>query len=178
MPSPLTNPLLQSGTFFLGQSNQPLPEDPEGLRSSFLTMVGQSKADRWQLLLDSTIQEFRELAAVLIIGSAIAACIQVFMPREVIVNLGQGNVSSILAMMLLATIVSICSTVDSFFALSFSSLFTTGSIVSFLVFGPMIDLKAIGLLGSVFKSRAIFYLMTLAGTMTFLAALVLNLYII
>jgi uncharacterized membrane protein YraQ (UPF0718 family) len=178
VPNPLANPLLQSGTFFLGQSNQPLPEDPEDLRSSFLAMVGQSKGDRWRLLLDSTLQEFRELAAVLIIGSAIAACIQVFVPREMVVSLGQGNVSSILAMMLLAVIVSICSTVDSFFALSFSSLFTTGSIVSFLVFGPMIDLKAIGLIGSVFKPRAIFYLMALAGTMAFLVTLVLNLYIV
>jgi uncharacterized protein len=99
-------------------------------------------------------------------------------PRELVLSLGQGPVSSIVAMMLLAAIVSICSTVDSFFALSFSSAFTSGSLVAFLVFGPMIDLKGIGLLGSVFKPKAIFYLFALAALMTFLSALVLNLYIL
>jgi uncharacterized protein len=91
--------------------------------------------------------------------------------------LGQGPVSSITAMMLLAGIVSICSTVDSFFALSFASMFTTGSLVAFLVFGPMIDLKGIGLLSSVFKPRAIAYLFGLAALMTFFAALILNFYV-
>jgi hypothetical protein len=171
------SPLLQSGTFFLGQSNQALPDDASGIQAAMMAMSGQS-TNRWQLLMEGVIQELRELTAVLVIGSAIAAAVQVFIPREVVLGLGQGNVSSIVAMMLLAAIISICSTVDSFFALSFASLFTTGSLVAFLVFGPMIDLKAIGLLGSIFKPRAIFYLLMLAGTMTFLAALFLNLYII
>lgn len=169
--------LLQSGTFFLGQSNKALPEDAAGVQAALLDMGGQSTGTRWRLLLDSTIQELRDLAAVLVLGSAIAAAVQVFIPREVVLSLGQGNVSSILAMMLLAVIVSICSTVDSFFALSFASTFTTGSLLAFLVFGPMIDLKGVGLMGSVFKPRAIFYLLALAGGMTFLAALVLNFYI-
>jgi uncharacterized protein len=158
-----SNPLLQSGTFMLGGGNLAEPE--------------QTVKDRLQLLLDTMVQELRELGGVLILGSAIAAVIQTFVPREVVLGLGQGSVSSITAMMLLAGIVSICSTVDSFFALSFSSAFTTGSLIAFLVFGPMIDLKGIGLLSSVFRPRALFYLFALAGGMTFLAALVLNLYI-
>ncbi|MBE9028325.1 permease [filamentous cyanobacterium LEGE 11480] len=168
--------LLQSGTFFLGQSNKALPEDASGMQAAMLAMGGQ-RISRWQLLLDSMIQELRELAAVLVIGSAIAAGIQVFIPREVVISLGQGNISSIIAMMLLAALVSICSTVDSFFALSFASMFTTGSLIAFLVFGPMIDIKGVGLLSSVFQPRAIFYLLALAAAMTFLSALVLNFYI-
>jgi uncharacterized protein len=170
------NPLLQSGTFFLGKSQQPLPQDAIGIQVALASGSGQP-SQRWQLLLEGMVQELRELGAVLVIGSAIAACIQMFIPRELILGLGQGNVSSIVAMMLLAAIVSICSTVDSFFALSFASLFTTGSLVSFLVFGPMIDLKGIGLLSSVFKPRAIVYLLALAAMMTFIAALILNLYV-
>jgi uncharacterized protein len=167
------NSLLQSGTFFLGQSTQALPKDATALEAA---LTGK-KNRRWQLLFESMVQEFRELAAVLVLGSAIAAILQVFVPRDWVLSLGQDNVTSILAMMILAAIVSICSTVDSFFALSFSSLFTTGSLLAFLVFGPMIDLKGIGLLSSVFKPRAIFYLFSLAGLMTFIAALVLNFYI-
>jgi len=75
-------------------------------------------------------------------------------------------------------VVSICSTVDSFFALSFASTFTSGALLAFLVFGPMIDLKNISLLLTVFKGRAILYLFALAAQLTFLLWLVMNFYIL
>ena len=74
-------------------------------------------------------------------------------------------------MMLLAAIVSICSTVDAFFALSFASTFTTSSLLAFLVFGPMIDIKAVGLMLSIFQPRMIVYLFALAGQLTFILAM-------
>ena len=171
------SPLLQSGTYFLGQSNQPLDAAAE-LQAAAIAATATDKpfAYKLNLMLESLIQETRELGGVLILGSALAAVIQVFVPREAVLALGQGPVSSIIAMMMLAAIVSICSTVDAFFALSFSSLFTTGSLLAFLVFGPMIDLKAIGLMLSIFKPRAIFYLFSLAGLLTFLFGLLVNLY--
>jgi hypothetical protein len=133
--------------------------------------------DRLRLLLENTVQELRELGGVLVLGSAIAAAIQVAVPREVILSLGQGPVMSIVAMMLLATVVSICSTVDSFFALAFASTFTSGSLLAFLVLGPMVDLKAIGLMLSIFRTRAIVYLFGLAAQLTFLLTLFVNLQI-
>jgi len=78
----------------------------------------------------------------------------------------------------LAGLVSICSTVDSFFALSFASTFTSGSLLAFLVFGPMIDLKGVGLLLSIFKPRAVIYLFALAAQLTFLLTLFINLHVI
>ena len=138
------------------------------------TALPKTLCGRLRLFLENTFQELRDLGAVLVLGSAIAACIQVFVPRELILNLGQDSVSSILAMMLLAGVVSICSTVDSFFALSFAGSFTSGSLLAFLVYGPMIDLKAIGMLLSVFKPRTIFYLFILISQCTFLASLWIN----
>ncbi|NDJ18622.1 permease [Myxacorys almedinensis] len=169
--------ILQSGTYFLGQSAKPLITDPSELQAAMVATAAKPTSYRLRLLLDNTVQEMRELGSVLIIGSAIAAIIQVFVPRDVILSLGQSPVTSILAMMLLAAVVSICSTVDSFFALSFASTFTSGALVAFLVFGPMIDLKAVGLMLSIFKPKAIFYLFLLAGLLTFLLTLFLNLYI-
>ncbi|MBD0314882.1 MAG: permease, partial [Microcoleus sp. T3-bin5] len=151
--------LLQSGTFMLGQPGGAVPieslvqddwkrlqtskTEKTSKRSSLFHRVSQ---ERLGLVLDTMVQELRELGGVLVIGSAIAAIIQVGAPRELILNLGQGPVSSILAMLLLGAVVSICSTVDAFFALSFASTFTSGSLLAFLVFGPMIDLKGIGLM--------------------------------
>ena len=75
-------------------------------------------------------------------------------------------------MMLLAAVVSICSTVDSFFVLSFAATFTSSSLLAFLVFGPMIDIKGVGLMLSIFKPRIIFYLFVLAAQLTFMFTLV------
>ena len=170
------SPLLQSGTYFLGQSDQPV-EISELSAAAIATSAGKPNSYKFSLMMESIVQELKELGGVLVLGSALAAVIQAFVPREAVLALGQGPVSSILAMMLLAAIVSICSTVDAFFALSFSSLFTTGSILAFLVYGPMIDLKGIGLMLSIFKPRAVFYLFGLAGLLTFLFALLVNLYL-
>lgn len=171
------SPLLKSGTFFLGQSDQPLPVASMGQAAAVMAPLSLSVPVRLRMMLDNMIQELRELGGVLVIGSAIAAVVQVAVPREMILSLGQGPVTSILAMMALATVVSICSTVDSFFALSFAATFTTGSLLAFLVFGPMVDLKNFALLLSVFRGRAILYIFVLAGQMTFLLTLLINLYI-
>lgn len=174
-----TASLLQSGTFWLAEPGNPVRADTAVLQANLAAAnVAKPLSDRLQLLLDNTVQELRELGSVLVIGSAIAAGIQVLVPREVVLNLGGGEITSILTMMLLAGLVSICSTVDSFFALSFASTFTSGSLLAFLVFGPMIDLKGIGLMLSIFKPRAVIYLFALAAQLTFLFTLFVNLYVI
>ncbi len=171
--------LLQSGTFWLAEPGNPVRMDTTVLQATLAaTPATKPLPDRLRLLLDNTVQELRELGAVLVVGSAIAAAIQVLVPREVILNLGGGEISSVLTMMLLAGLVSICSTVDSFFALSFASTFTSGSLLAFLVFGPMIDLKGVGLMLSIFKPRAVFYLFALAAQLTFLFTSFVNLHVI
>lgn len=171
------SPLLQSGTFLLGQSNNaPQRLDASLAFPSANPALTRPLGERFHLMIENVVQELRELGGMLVLGSAIAAIVQVGIPREVILSLGQGPVTSIIAMMLLAWIVSICSTVDAFFALSFASTFTGGSLLAFMVFGPMIDVKNIGLLLSVFRGRAIFYLFALAAQLTFLSTLIINLY--
>ncbi len=174
-----TPELLQSGTFWLAEPDRPVRMDATILQASLAaTTAKKPLTDRLRLLLDNTVQELRELGSVLVIGSAIAAAIQVLAPREVILSLGGGEITSILTMMLMAAVVSICSTVDSFFALSFASTFTSGSLLAFLVFGPMIDLKGVGLMLSIFKPRAIIYIFALAAQLTFLLTLFVNLHVI
>ncbi len=172
-----TSELLQSGTFWLGQPGNPVRMDATVLQASLAASATKPLPERLQLLLDNTVQEVRELGSVLVVGSAIAAFFQVMVPREVILNLGGGEITSILTMMLLAGLVSICSTVDSFFALSFASTFTSGSLLAFLVFGPMIDLKGVGLMLSIFKPRAVIYLFALAAQLTFLLTLFVSLHV-
>jgi len=161
--------LLQSGSFILGEKGKPIK-----MTQSLLDDTDNNSLSLWQkwdLFINNVQYELRELGGILILGSAIAASIQVFVPREIILNLGQGTITSIVAMMILAAVVSICSTVDSFFILSFASTFTTASLVAFLVFGPMIDIKSIGLMLSIFKPRMILYLTAIAAQLTFIFTL-------
>lgn len=158
--------LLQSGTYILGKPGQPLKMD-ETITSTAL--INRSSFNfRLMLFVNNVTQELRELGGILILGSMIAASIQIFVPREIILQLGQDPLTSILAMMLLAGIVSVCSTVDSFFALSFASTFTSSSLLAFLVFGPMVDLKAIGLMLSIFQPRILVYLFALVSQLVFI----------
>ena len=60
---------------------------------------------------------------VLLIGATVASATQVLVPRSDITGMGSGVVFAILAMMSLAFVLSICSTVDAFFALSYSNIF-------------------------------------------------------
>jgi len=170
--------LLQSGNFLLGETGQPIRMDATILQGSLSATTANKPLNyKLNLLLENMVQELRELGGVLVVGSAIAAAIQVLVPREIILSLGQGPVASIVAMMVLAGVISICSTVDSFFALSFASTFSGGALLAFLVFGPMIDLKGIGLMLSVFKAKAVIYLFALAAQLTFLLTLFINLHV-
>ncbi|AFZ52477.1 permease [Cyanobacterium aponinum UTEX 3222] len=173
-PSQPEYSLLQSGSFLLSPQGQTVKMDQTLLKSPVNPKSQVSKSYKWNLFISNVTNELRELGGVLILGSAIAASIQVFVPREIILNLGQDTITSIISMMILAAVVSICSTVDSFFVLSFASTFTTASLVAFLVFGPMIDIKAIGLMLSIFKPRMIVYLMVIVAQLTFILTLSYN----
>jgi len=177
--TPESSRLLQSGTFLLAQPGKPIRMDTTELQATLVASSTTSKPlpDRLQLLVANTIQEIRELGGVLVLGSLVAAVIQVAIPRELILSLGQGPVTSIIAMLTLGAVVSICSTVDAFFALSFAAAFTSGSLLAFLVFGPMIDLKGLALMLTIFRGRAVIYLFALAAQLTFLLTLFVNLQI-
>ena len=165
------SPLLQSGTFLLDRG-QIMPMDTTLAEKKDNNLFFSINLTKFYRFSENVVQELKELGGMLILGSAIAAAIQVFVPREFVLSLSQDTVTSIVAMMLLSAIVSICSTVDSFFALSFAANFTTSSLLAFLVFGPMIDIKGIGLMLTVFKPKIIIYIFAIAAQLTFMLAFI------
>jgi hypothetical protein len=81
---------------------------------------------------------------------------------------------SIVAMMLYAFGVSVCSAADAFIAASFINSFTIGSLLAFMVFGPMIDLKNTLMLWQVFRWRLVVMLAVIATLLCGGAAGLLN----
>ncbi|MEP6482501.1 MAG: permease, partial [Rhodoglobus sp.] len=104
------------------------------------------ESSRWSKSVDLFVKESSVITPALFIGALIAGGIQVIVPRAVLVNLGGNPLWSILAMMALAFIIAVCSNVDAFFILPFASSFMPGSIATFLVFGPIIDVKMLAML--------------------------------
>lgn len=101
------------------------------------------------------VVELRAVMPALVIGSGIAGAVQVLVPRDALVAIGSNPVLSIVAMVLLAITVAICSNVDAFFALSFASTFSPGSLVAFLLVGPLVDVKMLALLRTTFTWRVL-----------------------
>jgi uncharacterized membrane protein YraQ (UPF0718 family) len=108
------------------------------------------------------VREFLNLATLLVLGCAIASLVQTLVPRSWLLAVGDAPTLSILSLMLLAVLVSVCSSVDAFLALGFAAHVTPGALLAFLILGPVIDLKSLSLFGVVLKPGAI--ALTVAGT--------------
>ena len=115
------------------------------------------------------------MAKFLILGSVLAALMQTYVPREDILSLGSGPVTSVIFMQVFAFVLSVCSTVDAFISLSFVNEFTTGSILGFLVFGPMVDIKSTLMFLTVFRRNVVFYLIALPFLLVLLVSVFINL---
>jgi uncharacterized membrane protein YraQ (UPF0718 family) len=100
--------------------------------------------------------EFWAMARLLIIGALIAASIQTFVPQQVFNQLGSNYLLGAITMVFVGFIVSICSNVDAFFALGFAGSFRYGSLVGFMIAGPMVDIKTIAMLSKTYRRSVLF----------------------
>jgi uncharacterized membrane protein YraQ (UPF0718 family) len=117
--------------------------------------------DKLSNLLIHAADEFFEMGKFLIFGAILTALIQTFVARESLAAIGQGPISSHLFMIGFAYVLSVCSTSDAFVAASFLSTFSKGSLLTFLVFGPMLDVKSTFMLLSAFKTKFVVLFCTL-----------------
>ena len=115
-----------------------------------------------------------DMGRYLVIGCGLAALLQTVMPQSVLLDIGRGGVASVATMQGLGYLLSVCSSVDAFLALAFTTTFAPASILAFLVFGPMVDVKSTLLFLSVFRTNAVVYLVALPLVLTFAAALIVH----
>ncbi|MFJ6651859.1 permease [Microbacterium sp. NPDC091313] len=136
---------------------------------------GGQRGGRMQRSIAQFVVELRSVMPALVIGSAIAGAVQVIVPRSALLAIGSDPALSIATMILLAVIVSICSNVDAFFALSFASTFTPGSLVAFLLVGPLVDVKMLALLRTTFTTRVLVGMVLIVVSAAFALGTVVNL---
>jgi len=129
---------------------------------------------RWKKSIEIFQHEASTIMPALFLGSLVAGLVQVAVPRAVLLGLGSNPVVSILAMMALAFVISVCSNVDSFFILPFVNTFMPGSISAFLIFGPIVDIKMLTLMRTTFSARVLVILTVVVGLLAALIGLVVN----
>jgi hypothetical protein len=133
-----------------------------------------SQVEKLKLVFQIALDEFFEIGRYLIMGGLIAAGLQAFIPQTILLDIGRGPVLSVLVMMGLAILLSICSTVDSFVALGFIGVFSSGSVLGFLLYGSMVDIKSILMFSRVFRPRAILYMVVIPFLLVLLICVSLN----
>tara|TARA_B100001121_G_scaffold192225_1_gene167880 strand:+ start:475 stop:1434 length:960 start_codon:yes stop_codon:yes gene_type:complete len=136
----------------------------------------ESMAPSRRDLLSHSTREFLSLLTLLVLGSALAAVVQTWLPRSWLLALGSAPTLSVMALMLLALVVSVCSSVDAFLALGFAAQVTPGALLAFLLLGPVVDLKLAGLFTVLLTPRAIAMTAVSASLMVLLTGQLVNLF--
>jgi uncharacterized protein len=109
-------------------------------------------ATGWRTAASSALHDFSHAGGYLVLGAATAATLQTVVPRSALDRLGSNAVIAVLAMGLLAVLLSICSEADAFVATGLTS-FPLSARLTFLVVGPMVDLKLVALQAGTFGRK-------------------------
>ena len=135
--------LLERGSGVLGVPTAQLPPPAPESKLSLAEVLHHSS------------REFISLLVLLVLGCGLAAAVQAWLPRAWLLAVGSAPTLSVLALMLLALVVSVCSSVDAFLALGFAAQVTPGALLAFLLLGPVVDLKLAGLFTVLLRPKAI-----------------------
>ena len=106
-------------------------------------------ATKWHTFRLSATHDFLHAGGFLVIGGLAAAAFNVAMPQEWLQTLAENPLLAVLALALLAVVLSICSEADAFVAASFTEFSPTAKL-AFMVVGPMVDLKLMSMQAGVF----------------------------
>lgn len=119
-------------------------------------------------------EEFFQVSKLFIIGTFITSAIQTFIPKSTITTLAGGAFSAIFIMMVIAFIMSICSTSDSFIGRSFISTVPMSGILGFVVFGPVLDLKNAIMMTGYFKKKFVIEFTVVAFAIAFIVVSIMS----
>jgi uncharacterized membrane protein YraQ (UPF0718 family) len=120
------------------------------------------------------IIEFFEVGGFVVASAAVAAVLQTWVPASVLSPIGKHPIWSVVGMMVLAILFSLCSEADAFVARSLAGLTTSGGVLGFLVIGQMIDMRNLFLLPSVFSRRIVIITFFLAMSLTLCGGILIN----
>ncbi len=124
---------------------------------------------RWGSVISHASDEFFEMGKYLLLGAFLTAGIQTILDRDILAAVADSSWTAHLFMVGFAYLLSICSTSDAFIATSFQGIFSAGPLLTFMVFGPMLDFKNTLMFLAAFRLRFVLLLLCLITitTLTF-----------
>jgi uncharacterized membrane protein YraQ (UPF0718 family) len=124
----------------------------------------------WRAYFGHLAGDFVFMGRFLVLGATVAAALQTFVPQSVVGSVAGTPIVDLLAMMLLAFLLSLCSESDAFVAASFVQ-FGVGAQLAFLVFGPMVDTKLGFLYSGTFSRGFLRTVVLVVGAVTLVGTL-------
>jgi len=115
-------------------------------KDSVIRMPRRARSDGSRLarFVDEVSHDVLHAGGYLVVGAAVAATVNVVVPRSWIDTLAGNLLISVIVLALFAVIVAICSEADAFVAASMSAFPLTARLV-FMVVGPVLDVKLFAL---------------------------------
>jgi uncharacterized membrane protein YraQ (UPF0718 family) len=107
---------------------------------------------KWEDFRQAMRHDLMHAGGFLVVGGAAAATINVIVPADWVSGIAGITWLSVLTLAVLAVLMSICSEADAFVAASLNQFSPTAAL-TFMVVGPMVDLKLIALQVATFGSR-------------------------
>lgn len=111
--------------------------------------------------------DFMEIGATLVVGTALAALVNTGFSRSAMEPFAANPFAAVASMSILAIGLNLCSEADAFVARSFYA-FPLAAKMSFLVLGPMVDIKLIVMYTTVFRPKAIIAISGLTTLLVFI----------
>ena len=102
------------------------------------------------------------------------AAAQAIVPRGDLVALGGTRVASVLVLMPVATLLSICSEADAFVARAFAANFSLGSVLAFMTIGQIVDLRNALLLFQTLGRRMVFLIVVVSYAVVFVEGVLIT----
>ncbi len=175
--APIMNPIVFLSTFYAFQTNPSIVYARFGITFLVALLIGfivyscyrgknvlkdttvpahEKKKKSWKDVVNHTVDEFFDTGKYLLIGACLASLFQTFLDRNVLDAVAHSEVFSPFVMMGFGYVLSLCSAADAFIAASFGHIFSSKALLSFLVFGPMLDFKNTFMLFAYFQKKFVF----------------------
>ncbi|RFT68598.1 permease [Bacillus clarus] len=188
--APIMNPIVFLSTFYAFQTNSTIVYARFGITILVALLIGlimyycyrgqnvlkdteipvqEAQSKSWKDVANHTVDEFFDTGKYLLIGACLASLFQTFFDRNVLDTVAHSEMISPVIMMGFGYVLSICSAADAFIAASFGPVFSTKSLLAFLVFGPMLDIKNTFMLFAYFQKKFVFF---------FIGIVILSVYIV
>ncbi|WP_328996417.1 permease [Kribbella sp. NBC_01245] len=100
----------------------------------------------------SMLHDFLHAGGFLVVGAAVAATLNVVVPRSWMDSVAENLLLSVILLGLLAVVLAICSEADAFVAASLTQFSMTAKL-AFMVVGPVVDVKLIALQAGTFGGK-------------------------